>query len=68
MNIKLFSTDSLPLLGGTTGAITQVHTISYTPTLEVVCITIILSALGATVGYLIKLLLDYLFSKTKKKQ
>jgi H+/Cl- antiporter ClcA len=59
-------TDTLPVLGGATGAVLTPEP-SIIPTWETFICTIILAAVGAAVGYLVKLLLDYLFNKHDKK-
>jgi len=62
----IFSTDSLPILGGATGAVTQVKKIlAGIPSIETIISTMIIAAVGATVGYLIKIFLDMLFRKSK---
>jgi len=64
----IFNTDSLPAVGGATGALTQVKKIlAGIPSIETIISTIIIAAVGATVGYLIKILLDMLFHKPKSK-
>ena len=60
----LFKTDSLPVIGGAGGALTQTHNLMW-PTFEQIIYTMVIAAIGATVGYLVKLLLDYLFKKCK---
>jgi len=62
----IFNTDSLPIIGGATGAVTQVKKIlAGIPSVETIISTIIIAAVGATVGYLIKIFLDMLFRKSK---
>ena len=62
----IFSTDLLPILGGATGAVTQVKKIlAGIPSIETIISTMIIAAVGATVGYLIKIFLDMLFRKSK---
>lgn len=57
-------TDSLPIVGGATGAFTQTPKLfPYFPTWETVISTIVVAAIGAVVGYLIKLVLDRIFHK-----
>ena len=67
----IFRTDSLPVIGGgaggATGAFLDSRVIEYLPSSEAIVITVILSAIGAIVGYLVKLLLDYLIKKSKKR-
>jgi len=59
----IFSTDSIPVAGGLTGALSQIN--KFIPTWGAVISMIILTILGTTVGYLLKLLLDALFRKSK---
>ena len=61
----VFSTDSLPVFGGATGALTQARNLIF-PSIETILYTIIVAIVGATCGYLVKLFLDWLFSKCKK--
>jgi len=61
----VFKTDSLPLLGGASGALTQSQNLLW-PTWEQVVYTIVIASIGAIVGYIIKLLLDWLLEKCKK--
>jgi len=61
---SVFNTDSLPVLGGTTGALSQIG--KFMPEWSAVTSLIILTLVGTISGYLGKLLLDWLFSKTKK--
>ena len=61
----VFNTDNLPALGGATGALTQVKNVML-PSLDTIIYTICIMAIGATVGYLIKILLDWLVLKVKK--
>lgn len=63
--LKLFSTDVLPSLGGTVRALSQINNLMF-PAFETVVYTIIIAALGAAVGYLIKIFLDWCFLKIKK--
>jgi len=60
----IFSTEALPVLGGTTGALSQIG--KFVPDWGAVSSLIILTIVGTAVGYFVKLLLDWLFSKTKK--
>ena len=60
----IFSTESLPVVGGTTGALTQIS--KFMPEWSEVTSLIILTIIGTLTGYGLKLLLDWLFSKTKK--
>ncbi len=61
----IFKTDALPVVGGATGALTQVKNVMF-PSFDAVIYTICIAVIGATVGYLIKIFLDWLFIKTKK--
>ena len=67
--VVLFRTDSLPVLGGgvggATGAFLETRLVEYLPSTQAIIITIILSAIGAIVGYLVKLLLDYIIKRLK---
>jgi hypothetical protein len=59
--------DCLPVFGGVSGALSQApKLIEYMPTLEAIISTIILTAVGAAVGYIVKILLDKVFYKKKK--
>jgi len=62
---SIFSTDSLPAVGGATGALTQVKNMTF-PTADAIIYTIIIASIGAIVGYMVKLFLDWLFKKCKK--
>jgi hypothetical protein len=62
---SIFSTDTLPIVGGATGALTQIKSIIL-PTFDIIIYTICIAAIGAIVGYLVKLFLDWLFLKIKK--
>ena len=59
------NTDSLPVIGGATGALTQVKNVMF-PSIDTIIYTICIMAIGATVGYLIKIFLDWLILKVKK--
>jgi len=61
----VFNTDNLPVLGGATGALTQVKNVMF-PSIDTIIYTICIMAIGATVGYLIKMFLDWIISKAKK--
>jgi len=61
---SIFNTDSLPVLGGTTGALSQIN--KFMPEWGAICLLVVLTIIGTLTGYLVKLLLDWLFSKTKK--
>jgi len=58
------NTDNLPVVGGATGALTQVKNIMF-PSIDTIIYTICIMAIGATVGYLIKIFLDWLILKIK---
>jgi len=58
------NTDNLPVVGGATGALTQVKNVMF-PSLDTIIYTICIMAIGATVGYLIKIFLDWLILKIK---
>ena len=60
----IFSTESLPVLGSTTGALSQIG--KFMPEWSAITSLIILTIVGTLAGYLLKILLDWLFSKTKK--
>mgnify|MGYP001568762465 CR=1 FL=1 len=63
---KLLSTDIFPPLGGATGALTSKGIVGQVfPEWEVIIYTIILAAVGAVVGYLVKLFLDWFIKKCK---
>jgi len=63
----IFNTDSLPIIGGATGAVTQAKKlVSYMPSVDAIISTIVITIIGATVGYLVKIFLDMLFHKIKK--
>lgn len=67
--IKLiFTTDSLPVVGGGIGAFSQaLNVAALLPTLEAVISTIVITTIGSVVGYLIKLILDKIFKKDVQK-
>ena len=58
------NTHNLPVVGGATGALTQVKNVML-PSLDTIIYTICIMAIGATVGYLIKIFLDWLILKIK---
>lgn len=63
----IFKTDSLPVVGGGLGAFSQTpKLIPWLPTWEAVISTIIITAIGAIVGYLVKILLDHIFIKSRE--
>jgi preprotein translocase subunit Sss1 len=59
--------DCFPVGGGAVGAVTQVKDFTFLPTWEAIVSTIVVAAIGAAVGYLIKLLFDIIFYKLKRK-
>jgi len=63
--------DLFPIGGGAAGALSQVDTVAqngwHLPSHEVLIPTIIIAAIGASIGYLIKLLFDIIFRNTRKK-
>jgi len=64
----IFNTDSLPILGGATATVTQTKKIlDGIPSIETIINTVIIAIIGATIGYLVKILLDMLFHKPKSK-
>jgi len=73
--VPIFNTDALPIVGGATGALTQVvkepeiiiRTVksSLLPSLELIICAISVAAIGSVVGYLIKMLLDRWFHVNK---
>ena len=66
MLMKIFNTNSIPVAGGSFGAITSnVWTL---PTHNQILATIVLAIIGAVVGYLVKLGLDYFIKKIKNKR
>lgn len=72
MSYKIFSFfnkigDVFPIGGGAAGAASQAKQFSYLPTWEAVIATIIITIIGALVGYLVKLGLDVIFRKIRKK-
>jgi hypothetical protein len=64
----VFNTDSLPVIGGAAGALTQTKEVVYFPSPDAVIYTICIALIGATVGYLIKIFLDWLFAKINKNK
>ena len=63
---SLLRTDSLPVVGGATGALSSKGLVgTMLPEWEVIVYTIILAAVGAVVGYLVKLFLDWFIKKCK---
>lgn len=60
--------DTLPVIGGATGAVSQAPKFtSFLPTWETIIGTIILTIIGAVVGYLVKLYLDKIFKCKEQK-
>lgn len=60
------NTDSLPVVGGSGGAIlSQIE--KYTPSIEMLIMAAIVAAIGAAVGYFVKLILDKLVCKVLRK-
>ena len=57
---KVFSTDTIPVIGGSAGAVVG-H-------LEILVTTIILAIIGAVVGYVVKLVLDKIVKHHKDKK
>lgn len=59
-----YPTDVLPVAGGGIGAYSQASNIlAFFPTAETIISSIVITAIGAIVGYLIKLALDKIFKK-----
>ena len=56
-----------PVGGGTIGASTQLETFVQNTKWGMVWDTILVAAIGALVGYLVKKVLDYIFEKCKPK-
>lgn len=59
--------DTLPVFGGAGGAISQAPEMSYLPTAQAIVTTIIITILGAVIGYIVKLMLDITFKNYKRK-
>ena len=60
--------DIFPPAGGAIGAVSQTKNImSYLPTWESIVAAIIISFIGACVGYLVKLIFDIVFRRIKEK-
>jgi hypothetical protein len=54
----------LPTAGGAGGALSHIHKIvEYFPPWESIACTVVLTVIGAVVGYLIKIILDKIFKK-----
>lgn len=64
----IWATDSLPIIGGASGAVIANEIISPIPPLYTIFSTIILAAIGSVVGYLVKLFLDYIINKRKRNK
>jgi len=61
---SIFSTNTLPVFGGATGAISGVgETARMFPTWEAVIYCMVISLIGALIGYGVKLALDCIFKK-----
>ena len=58
------TTDIFPVAGGSIGAVSSPLIINL-PSQDMILGTIILAALGATIGYIVKLILDYIVKKCK---
>lgn len=73
MNDKLFSiifkvNDSIPVAGGALGAFSQAQILTnFFPSWASISETLIITLIGAVGGYMIKLLLDILCRKIKKR-
>jgi len=69
---KIISTDSLPVAGGSVGAVSTLsvessnflHFVNH----DQILATIVLAAIGAFIGYFVKLGLDELFKKCKNSK
>lgn len=54
----------LPVFGGASGAASQVHKLTaFFPSWETLISSIIITVVGAVIGYLVKVLLDRVFKK-----
>ena len=62
----------LPVIGGGIGGVSQagdvIETASHFPPHEMIIEVLIISFIGAIVGYLVKLLLDFVVRKIKNKK
>lgn len=58
------STDFLPVVGGASGGVAAAELL---PSVQAVTTYVIMAAIGAVVGYLMKLLLDIIFKPKKRK-
>ena len=61
----IFSTDIFPVAGGATGAVLAPYK-SMFPTFEAIIYTIVIATIGAVVGYMVKLGLDWVIKQLKK--
>jgi len=64
--LRLASTDSIPIIGGSVGAVST--DIIILPTPSTIISTILLAIIGALVGYGVKLVLDKIFKHRKDKK
>ena len=62
---KVFNyfSDSLPVVGGTIGAVSQVEATVWFPSLSTFVYTGLIAVVGAALGYLVKLFLDSIFKR-----
>lgn len=72
MSFKIFSFidkigDIFPIGGGAAGAASQANQVIYSPTWGPIITTLLITVVGAALGYLVKLGFDYIFRKFKKK-
>lgn len=65
--LAVCSTDIIPVAGGSAGAVVGGNMTCSLPSPTAVLTTIILAIVGATVGYLVKMLLDYIAKKVKDR-
>ena len=65
MILKIFNTDTIPVLGGAGGAIAS-DTFQW-PHVDTLVAVIIFAVVGGIVGYFVKLGLDWVIKKYKKK-
>lgn len=65
MLFKIFNTDTIPIIGGSVGGVVS-ETFQWPDVSQVVAV-IIFAAVGAVVGYFVKIALDCLINKRKKK-
>ena len=64
----IFSTDSLPVIGGAGGALSQISQTNAIPSSDVFIYTFIIAAFGAIIGYGVKLILDFIVGLCKKRK